>query len=48
MVKFKIVYVQAGNIKVAYVEAPDIYQAKVLFYVTHVCEDIIEVVEADV
>lgn len=48
MVKYKITYWLAGNIKVAYVKASSIYEAKLLFYVTHVCEDIIEVVEEDV
>lgn len=48
MVNYKITYWLAGNIKVAHIEATNIYEAKLLFYVTHVCEDIIEVVEDNV
>lgn len=45
MVKFKIKYWLAGNIKVAEVEAKDITEALVYFYMHYSCDDIIEVLE---
>lgn len=45
MVKFKIKYWLAGNIKVVEIEAKDINEVLVYFYTHYSCDDIIEVLE---
>ena len=48
MKRFKVKYVQNGNIKIDYVEAEDIYKAKVVFYMSHKgADDILNIVEGD-
>lgn len=43
--KFKITYWLDGNIKVAELEASSKYNAKMRFYLTHSCDDIISIQE---
>ena len=45
MTRYKIKYWFNGNINKTYVEAENRNQALIVFYMSHVCDDVIEVVE---
>lgn len=48
MKRFKVKYVQGGNINICFVEAYNLNQAKLVFYLSHRgVDDILNIVEGD-
>ena len=43
MVKYKLIYWLAGDVKVTHIEAPDMKTALVIFYENYPCDDLIRV-----
>lgn len=43
MNKYKVIYWLAGDLRVAYLEAKDIEEAFILFYLNYTADDVVEV-----
>ena len=48
MVKYKIIYWHCNDVKVCHIEAHNVTEAVVLFYLNYPCDDLIRIEVADV